>query len=473
MKVMSPPATFSSEGGEVISKQLLQALPVAVYMTDDEGFITFYNDAAVQLWGCTPTVGESRWSGAWRLYYFDGRPMPHEQSPTAIAIRERRALCSERAVAERPDGSRVAFMSFPTPLLDGEGKMIGAIDTLIDKSDQQRADETSLRLAAIVESTGDAIVSKDLNSIITSWNGAAERLFGYTAEEAIGKSVTMLIPADRQNEEVDIISRIHRGERVETYETIRQRKDGSLVPVSLTVSPVRDAFGRIAGASKIARDISLHKDSEQRIRLLMREVNHRVKNQYAVILSMIRETNKRSRTPTDFERQVRERIMALSLSHDLLVLGDWKGTTVFELLLAQLKPFGHEDRVTISGPSLKLKPNAVQYLGIAFHELATNSAKYGAIATAGGKVKIEWVVASRPGGDKRFLLTWQESGARAKADEAPRGFGTVVLERIAPQAVSGTGHMEHHVDGVLWNLDAPLDQVEASLGEEEAGQVPA
>jgi len=471
MKVVSVPMAFSSQGEELISEQLLRALPVAVYMTDDEGFITFYNDAAVDLWGRAPVLGESRWSGALRLYYLDGRPMPHEESPMATAIRERRALCSERAVAERPDGSRVAFMAFPTPLLDSDGKMIGAINTLIDKSDQQRADETSMRMAAIVESTGDAIVSKDLNSIITSWNGAAERLFGYKAEEAIGRSVTMLIPADRQNEEVEIISRIHRGERMETYETIRQRKDGSLVPVSLTVSPVRDAFGRIVGASKIARDISLHKDSEQRIRLLMREVNHRVKNQYAVILSMIRETNKRSRTPSDFERQVRERIMALSLSHDLLVLGDWKGTTVFELLLAQLKPFGNEDRVTISGPSLKLKPNAVQYLGIAFHELATNSAKYGALSVAGGKVNVEWVVASRPEGGERFLLSWNESGAPANADEAAGGFGTVVLERIAPQAVSGAGQLRHHADGIAWSLDAPLDHVEATLGDQAAEEI--
>ena len=104
----------------------------------------------------------------------------------------------------------------------------------------------------------------------------------------------------------------------------------------------------------------------------MREVNHRVKNQYAVILSMIRETNKRSKTPDEFERQVRERIMALSNSHDLLVMGDWKGATVFELLMAQIKPFGNDHGLTMSGPSLTLQPNAVQYLGIAFQIGSTN-----------------------------------------------------------------------------------------------------
>lgn len=446
--------------------ELLQAIPVAVYTTDADGAITFYNEAAAEVWGCRPTLGESSWCGSWKLYHIDGRPMAHDECPMATALKEKRALRWEHAIAERPDGSRVTFLAFPTPLFNRSRELVGAVNTLIDQSEHQRADEAMMHLAAIVESSRDAIISKDLTSIVRSWNAAAERLFGYTAEEAVGKSVTMLIPADRQDEETEIIGRILRGERIETYETIRQRKDGSLVPVSLTISPVRDSFGRIVGASKIARDISVHKDNERRIKLLMREVNHRVKNQYAVILSMIRETNKHSRTPGDFERQVRERIMALSLSHDLLVLGDWKGTTLFELLLAQLKPFGNEDRVTISGPSLKLKPNAVQYLGIAFHELATNSAKYGALSVGGGDIVVEWRVATLPEGAKHFLLSWRETGARAPTDGISGGFGTVVLERIAPQAVGGSGTIEYLPGGVRWMLEAPLDQVEVGFAKE-------
>jgi PAS domain S-box-containing protein len=195
-------------------------------------------------------------------------------------------------------------------------------------------------LAAIVDSSFDAIVSKDLNTIIRSWNGAAERLFGYTAEEAIGNSVLMLIPEHLHSEETDFISRIRRGERVVGHETMRRRKDGTLIPVSLTVSPIRTRSGEIIGASKIARDISAARDSERRIRLLMREVNHRVKNQFAVILSMVRETVKRTSDPADFEVQIRERIMALSRSHDLLVNSEWAGASLAELVEEHLKPFG-------------------------------------------------------------------------------------------------------------------------------------
>lgn len=186
----------------------------------------------------------------------------------------------------------------------------------------------------------------------------AERLFGYSSEEALDNHITMLFPPEHVDEEPMIIERIRRGERVESFETVRRRKDGTDIPVSLTISPVRDSIGRIVGASKIARDITAAKESEQRIRMLMREVNHRVKNEYAVILSMIRETNNRSESPDIFEKRVRERIMALSRSHDLLV-----SATVADLILDQAKLLGREDAIALHGPPLVLTPNAVQYLG--------------------------------------------------------------------------------------------------------------
>jgi len=138
-----------------------------------------------------------------------------------------------------------------------------------DVTDRRKAEETWALLAAIVESSDDAIISKDLNAIITSWNRGAERIFGYTVAEAIGRSITMLIPSDRPDEEPAILDRIRRGERIDHYETVRQRKDGSLLDISLTVSPIRDARGRVSGASKIARDISERRRAEaQRAELL-------------------------------------------------------------------------------------------------------------------------------------------------------------------------------------------------------------
>jgi PAS domain S-box-containing protein len=319
------------------------------------------------------------------------------------------------------------------------------------------------RLAAIVDSSYDAIIGKNLNSIITDWNQAAERMFGYSAEEAVGQSILMLLPEHMHNEEAEIIGRIRRGEGVGSHETTRKRKDGSLIAVSITVSPIRNNAGEIIGASQIARDISAAKESERRIRLLMREVNHRVKNQFAVILSMVRETSKRSTDPREFEEMIRARIMALSRSHDLLVTTEWAGASLFDLVQEHLKPFGHEDRISLSGPLLTLQSNAVQNLGMAFHELGTNSSKYGALAS-GGRIEITWKVETGPEAQRRFHLVWHETSGTAaqKASERKgdrKGFGTVVLQRVAPQSLSGSSSLERVPEGLKWTLEAPLEAI--------------
>lgn len=316
------------------------------------------------------------------------------------------------------------------------------------------------RLAAIVDSSFDAIIAKDLNSVITNWNRAAERLFGYTAEEAIGQSILMLIPEGLESEENDIIGRVRRGEQVASYETTRQRKDGSCISVSLTISPIRNAEGEIIGASKIARDITAAKESERRIRLLMREVNHRVKNQFAVILSVIRETSRRATEPREFEEQVRDRIMALSRSHDLLVTSEWSGASLLDLLQEHLKPFGHDAQISLSGPLVTLQPNAVQHLGMAIHELGTNSSKYGALSTGVGRVTIEWGIATSSEGKREFHIVWDETSASATEEpegKARKGFGSVVLKRVAPQSLGGSAVLERSLGKVRWALSAPVD----------------
>ena len=157
----------------------------------------------------------------------------------------------------------------------------------IDITDRKVAEEAVERLASIVELSDDAIVAKNLHGIIQSWNSGATRLFGYLPEEVVGRSITISIPEDRLREEADIISRVSRGERVLPYDTIRKRRDGSLVDVSITVSPIRDAGGQVVGASKIARDISERKRAENQQKLFLRESHHRTKNLFALTFGII------------------------------------------------------------------------------------------------------------------------------------------------------------------------------------------
>ena len=265
---------------EGYSRKVLDELPAAIYVTDALGRITYFNEAAATLWGHRPTIGTSEWCGSWKLFWPDGRALPHGECPMAVAIKEKRTVRGVEAIAERPDGTRVPFEPYPTPLFDASGALIGAVNMLVDITDRKRAEEVKQRLSSIVQFSDDAIISKNLEGIIETWNAGAERIFGYTAGEAIGRSVEILIPPDRLNEEQAILRRIRRGEQIEHYETVRRCKDGSPIDISLSVSPIFATDGRVVGASKIARDITERKRRQRhrprcRPRLVDLPLDHR------------------------------------------------------------------------------------------------------------------------------------------------------------------------------------------------------
>ena len=238
--------------------------------------------------------------------------MPHSECPMAIALREWRALSGAEAMAGRPDGKRISFLAYATPLFDEAGALIDAVNTLIDISGRKEDGLAAESLAAVVESSADAILGLDLDGRVTSWNPAAGQLFGYSWEEIIGRPVMDLIPSDRQEEEERILACVRRGERVEHYETVRRRKDGVLVDVSLTVSPIKDGRGRIIGASKTARDISWRKQAEEQQRLLFREMNHRIKNLFTLASSLITLSTRFAETPRELAEAMSGRLVALA-----------------------------------------------------------------------------------------------------------------------------------------------------------------
>lgn len=244
-------------------RDLIQALPAAVYTCDERGRITLYNQAAVALWGREPEMGKDLWCGSWKIYRTDGQLLPLDECPMAVTLREGRPIRGQEIVIERPDGTKRHVLPHPEPIRDNAGKIIGAVNMLVDITDSKRAGHALGQLAAIVASSEDAIISKDLHSVLTTWNGGAERLFGYTASEMIGQPIYRLIPPERHDEETTILTQIARGEPVSHYETVRVRKDGAALDVSLTVSPILDAHGTVVGASSIARDITEKKRAEE------------------------------------------------------------------------------------------------------------------------------------------------------------------------------------------------------------------
>jgi PAS domain S-box-containing protein len=249
-------------------RTLFDLVPVAVYTCDADGMIQEYNRRALELWGGEPGQnGEKpRFCGSYKIYYPDGRYMPHEECPMARLLRGEKLKAEDlEIIVERSDGERRHVIPAPRILTNIHGKITGAINSLFDITERKRAETAVMRLAGVVQNSHDAVAAKTLNGIITDWNKSAERIFGYKPKEIIGKSVLTLIPKDRQGEEQEILRRIRHGESLDHYETVRRRKDGQLIDVSLTISPIKNPKGEIVGVSKIARDITNRKQTERRL----------------------------------------------------------------------------------------------------------------------------------------------------------------------------------------------------------------
>lgn len=426
--------------------------------------------------------------------------------------------------------------------------------------------------AALVESSDDAIVAKDINGVVISWNPAAERLFGYSNEEMCGRSIRCLLPNDRGDEEDLILKRIRGGERVAQYQTQRLHKDGHAVDISVTVSPVRDSAGTIVGASKIARnigpmldnqrrlresearlrmladniaqfawiadasgkvvwfnkrwfdytgldpsqaaderrssvlpeeyrepvreryeqavrdgkpwedtfplrrkdgelrwflsraqpirdddggtvwwfgtntDITEQREQAEQIRLLLLEVNHRSKNMLSTIQALARRTN--SDEPGVMAR-FEDRVRSLAVNQDILVERQWREVPLRELVEAQLQfAAAAQGVIDAQGPDLLLRPRASEVVGMALHELATNSLKYGAMSTDGGKVHIRW-----ERGADGFTLTWRESGGPPVQPPQRTGFGTKLILDVPRHNLSARVSLTYPEDGIAWKMD--------------------
>lgn len=434
---------------------LFDALPMAVYTTDTAGRVTFFNPAAVELCGRPPDLDRDRWCIAWRLRRTDGTHLPHEEFPLTVALKEGRPARGVSGIVERPDGTRVPILAHSIPLFDAEGTPAGAVVMLLDTSDKTRADAFAGRLAAIVESSNDAIVSKDIHGIIQTWNRGAERMFGFRAEDVVGRPIDILIPPDRLAEDADVLRRIQRGEFVAPYETVRIRHDGTPLHVSLTVSPLRDADGTVVGVSKSARDITERRREEDRRRLLVNELNHRVKNTLATVQSIAAQTF-RGTGDEESAQRFESRLVALARAHDILTRENWEGADCRELVagvVASLCP-EPDRRCTLAGPPVRLTPRTALLFAMAHHELCTNAAKYGALSDDNGRVAITWHEGG-PAGDRRLHLRWEESGGPPVEPPRRAGFGMRLLEGALARDLGAEVRLSFPPTGVVCEIEVP------------------
>jgi PAS domain S-box-containing protein len=311
-------------------------------------------------------------------------------------------------------------------------------------------------LAAIVESSDDAIISEDLNGVVTSWNLGAERIFGYPAHEIIGQPIQKLIPPEQRSEEDHILGQVRRGESIKQHDTQRLCKDGRLIHVSLTESPIRNQDNNIVGISKIARDITERKLAQETQTLLLRELNHRSKNLLAVADAIVRQTA-RSTSPKEFVDRISRRLHALSINQDLMIEHNWRGADVSQIIQWQLASVidNQANRVTLEGYPCVVTPRVAQALGLAIYELATNALKFGALSSPAGRVHIKWQAAAR-NGSREFKLSWRESGGPPAVRPRKKGFGSSIIEVT----------VAYPPTGLVWELVAPESGLTQAAGSQ-------
>jgi PAS domain S-box-containing protein len=315
-------------------RDLLEALPIAVYTTDAQGRINFFNKACIAMAGRTPELGEE-WCVTWRLYAADGTPLPHSECPMATALKENRAVRGVEAIAERPDGTMVPFIPYPTPLHDAEGKLIGAINMLVDITERKMA--------------------------------------------------------------------------------------------------------------------------ENRQKVLIDELNHRVKNTLATVQSLAGQTAHHAATKDAFLETFERRLMALARAHDLLTVRHWENAPFDKLIHDVLVPLTgeQEQRVRFEGPAVEVDARTVLGFTLTLNELATNATKYGALSVPTGSLSISWSVLDHDG-TKTLELHWREYGGPAVVAPRRRGFGSRLMERCVEGDLAGNFDLVFEADGVRCSISVPL-----------------
>jgi two-component sensor histidine kinase len=261
-----------------------------------------------------------------------------------------------------------------------------------------------------------------------------------------------------------ILETIRRGEKVDHYETVRRRKDGSLIDISLTVSPIRDETGRIVGASKIARDITVRKRLEERQRMLSAELSHRVKNLFAVVQVLAERSASKAASAAECIEAFRSRLQALNVAHTALIEGNWNWVSLAYLTQTALAPYlGASDRIRLDVRDLRLNPDFALTLALGLNELATNAAKYGALASPTGRITLTAGVEAAENGDE-FRLVWQEEGGPAVNAPAVPGFGTSMLSQAIEYQHEGKVELDWRKRGLICRMTLPLAKAATPQG---------
>jgi PAS domain S-box-containing protein len=447
-------------------RELLGALPAAIYVTDAEGHVTYCNQSAVDLWGAEPKLGQDKWSDLGTFYHADGSPMASADCPTWIALKEGRIAREQEAIIERKDGIRIPIAPYPTPLRDETGAIVGVVNMTVDISERKRAErvlaERNLQLALAGKAALVGSYAYDVGTEVMQVEAGYAALHG-------------LPDGTRSTTRSEWKARVHRKDlaRVETVRSQAFNKGrseyGFEYRIVRATGEVRwiesrsfisyDGERRPQRVVGVSIDITERKLAEEHLRMMVAELDHRVKNVLATVSALTSRTQGASGSVADFVAALDGRIQSMAATHQLLSSQQWKGILLSDLARRELAPYATHDNTEIDGPDITLKAEAAQAVSMVFHELATNAAKHGALSTPDGRVAVRWYRLENGDADARLCVEWQETGGPAVRAPGRCGYGMEVIRGLLPYELDGKVDVAFAAEGVRCRFDVPLSQL--------------
>jgi PAS domain S-box-containing protein len=449
-------------------RDLLGALPAAIYVTDAAGRITYCNQGAVDLWGVAPRLGVDKWCDVARFYHTDGTPMPLRNCPTEIALQEGRAVRGCEALMERRDGRRIYVMPNPTPVRDAAGAVAGVVNMTLDISERKRAElalaerDLQLALAGRAARVGSFAYNTSTELIqISQGYAVLHGLAEGTTEIPRSKWRAGVHPEDltRLDQDRDRVWNEQRRESNTEYRVVHA--DGETRWIEARSFTSYDHNGRPLRVVGVNIDITERKRAEEHQRVLVAELDHRVKNVLATVSAIISRTHDTNALTAEFATALDGRIRSMSSTHELLSQGRWCGIPLFELVQRELAPFLTSDNADIDGPDTVLGAEAAQIMAMVLHELVTNAAKYGALSTQAGRVRVSWRWRRNGTPHGRLVVEWQEIGGPYVPACNQSGYGTSVIRELLPYELGGQVDLVFAPDGVRCWLEIPAEWVGA------------
>ena len=460
-----------------VSDGILDLLPIATFICDAKGTILQYNRHAVAVWGRAPKPGQTHEQFTEHLRFFEMDGTPAARALVAEVLATGSPLRDVERIVERPDGTRLVVSVNVDPLHNAKGELVGAVNCFLDITERKRMDdaleasrlhalEQEQRLAATYEHAAIGISEIAPDGRFLRVNEAICAMTGYSREKLLAARLFRHTHPDDVDPDREAFRKQVAG-ALDFYSVEKRfiRKDKRVIWLSVRSSPVRDADDRLLYVVRVVQDITERKAWEQRQKLLMDELNHRVKNTLATVQSLAAQTARAARTPAAFRERFEGRLIALSKAHDQLTVHHWESADLRELLSGSLAPYAGAgtERVILRGEDFELRPRAVLTLAMAIHELTTNAAKYGALSVPGGRIEINWQPVHVDKGRPQLRIDWIEQGGPVVTVPDQRGFGSKLIEGSIAAELGGSAQLTFAPEGVRCEIVIPMQAAAAGM----------